>query len=68
MKPADLTDRTRTDATDATDADQWIYHRKGWQEPAEAPVESYCRHCHRRVSYLVWRRPEWLCVVCAEAK
>ena len=65
MKPAHHTNRT---PAGATDADDWTYHRKGWQEPAEAPEESYCRHCRRRVSFLVWRRAEWLCVVCAEAK
>ena len=67
MKPADLADRTRAGVTDA-EKEKWTYHRKGWQEPAEAPTESYCPHCHQRVSYLVWRRAEWLCVVCAETR
>ena len=65
MTKAVRSDRKRVVVAEAEDQ---TYHRKGWQEPAEAPAESYCWHCHRRVPYLVWRGAEWLCVVCAEAK
>lgn len=43
------------------------YHRKGWYEPVEAPTLSICPRCRRDVPYVVWRSPDWLCAVCADA-
>ena len=65
MKPTVPSDRKRAVVTEAENP---TYHRKGWHDPGEGPTESYCRHCRQRVSYLVWRNADWLCVVCAEAR
>ncbi len=48
------------------EAEDTTYHRKGWYEPVEAPNESICPRCRRSAPYVVWRKPDWLCPVCAD--
>ena len=65
MTKAVRSDRKRVVVAEAEDQ---TYHRKAWYELMEAPAESNCPRCRRRASYLVWRKPHWLCAVCADAK
>jgi len=48
-------------------AEHPAFQRKRWDEPLEPPKSSVCLRCHRDVPYLVWRPPDWVCAVCAEA-
>jgi hypothetical protein len=50
----------------ATEAEQPAFQRKGWDEIFEPQEVSICQRCGRDVAFLVWRRPNWVCAVCAD--
>jgi hypothetical protein len=52
------------------EAEHPAFQRRGWDGPVESQMSevSVCQRCRLDVPFLVWRRPHWVCAVCADAR